>query len=92
VNLIAGGGDFMVIADKTGLDVETPLGTITASVSQFSLELQTSPAVPFSTTQSSSAESSRTPRLTVIVASGSVTIRHGGAITTLSAGDERVFF
>ncbi len=87
VKLVAGGGDFIVAANESGLNVETPLGNVATTGSRFSVILTTASPVQFSVT-----ESIRVPQLTIVVASGSVTIERGGKLTTLSAGDERVFF
>ncbi|HEY3966268.1 MAG TPA: FecR domain-containing protein [Planctomycetaceae bacterium] len=87
VKLVAGGGDVVVTGNQAVLNVETPLGNVATTGSQFSVILTTASPV-----QSSATESIRVPQLTVIVARGSVTIERGGKLMTLSAGDERVFF
>lgn len=86
VQLVTGGGQFHVPPDRARVRIETPLGTVTATGSQFSVNLMTASAVQFSVT-----EPIKLPHLTVVVASGAITIERGGLKTTLTAGDERVF-
>jgi ferric-dicitrate binding protein FerR (iron transport regulator) len=85
VQLESGGGEFHVLPGQGPLLVETTLGVVTATESQFSLDLKKLPG-DFSPT-----EPVTVPRLVVIVAQGSVTVTHGDVSTTLSAGQEQVF-
>jgi ferric-dicitrate binding protein FerR (iron transport regulator) len=87
VQLASGGGDFRVEPDQPSFRVETVLGVVTARDGQFSLDLVlTLPA------QVSPTELFELPRLVVVVAQGSVTVQQTDIFTTLSAGQERVFF
>jgi ferric-dicitrate binding protein FerR (iron transport regulator) len=85
LQLESGRGVFQVAAGKADLVVETELGVVTATDGKFSLELVTKP-VDFTPTEPVSL-----PRLTVVVALGSVTVERDGKSTTLSADQEQVF-
>jgi ferric-dicitrate binding protein FerR (iron transport regulator) len=86
VQLESGGGEFHVAAGQAPLEVETPLGVVTAAESQFSLDLLTKLPVAFSPTAPLAV-----PRLKVTVAQGAVSIKHGDVTTKLTAGQEQVF-
>ncbi|MBI3864884.1 MAG: FecR domain-containing protein [Planctomycetia bacterium] len=87
VQLVAGKGQFFAPADQPALRIETPLGSVSAADSRFTLELTTTTTQEILTT-----ESRRSPQLFVTVASGSVTFDRGGVKLTVNAGEEQVFF
>ncbi len=97
VRLDSGGGEFRVLPHQSGIRVETVLGVVTTAETvlgvvttaegQFTLDVVTTPSEQFSTT-----EVIPLPRLVVAVALGSVILEQAGTVTTLSAGEERVFF
>jgi len=86
VKLSSGGGDFDLQPGQPSFRVETELGVVKTDGGRFSLELVTtlpahvSPTIAFPL-----------PRLVVVVAQGSVTVKHEGMTTTLSAGEEHIF-
>ena len=86
VELASGGGEFIVRPDQPSYRVKTELGVVTTNDGRFSLNLVT--ALP---AHVSSTVELRLPRLVVVVALGSVTVKHAGVSTTLSAGQEQVF-
>jgi len=88
LKLESGGGDFHVEPGQPSFRVETRLGEVTTSGGRFSLDLITKLPDQVSPT---ATESIQLPRLVVIVALGSATVRQAGISTTLSAGEERVF-
>lgn len=87
LRLANGGGKFSVPSGQIALVIETPLGTVAAAGSRFSVILMTTSPVHFTV-----SEPIQMPQLTIAVASGTVTIERGGVTTTLAAGDEQVFF
>ena len=86
VQLASGGGEFGVQPDQPSYRVETVLGVVTTDGGRFSLDLVTTLPEHVSPTASF-----QLPRLLVVVAQGSVTIKHAGVSTTLSAGEEHIF-
>jgi hypothetical protein len=87
LQLVSGGGKFNIPSGQNALQIETPLGKISATGGRFSAILAT-----ISSVQISMTEPIEVPQLTIAVAGGSVTVERSGVTTTLSAGDERVFF
>ncbi len=86
VRLDSGGGEFRALPHQTGFRVETLLGVVTKADGRFTLDLVTTLPEQFSPT-----EVIPLPRLTIVVAQGTVIFEHAGTTTTLSAGEERVF-
>jgi hypothetical protein len=85
LQILSGGGLLQVPSNRAVLQVVTQLGTVSTAGSRFSLHLS-APA------QISTTEPVSVRQLAIVVHSGSVTVDRGGVMTTLSAGDERVFF
>lgn len=86
MQLETGGGEFFVPNKESYLRVQTELGILTGATGRFSLSLVTN-----TTEQISETETLPVPRLVVAVTQGSITIAHAAGITTLTAGQERVF-
>src|SRR5262249_34842781 len=86
LELTSGTGDFGAPGRNAPLRVETALGGVSASEGRLSLELMTT--LPDHVTAQQPIE---VPRLKVVVALGQVTVKRGGELTILSAGEERVF-
>ena len=84
----SGGGEFQRPAGSKPFRLETPLATVTAQQGRFSLKLIASPPPA----HYSPTTPGRYPRLAVSVADGSVAVRQGASLITLSAGDERIFY
>jgi hypothetical protein len=86
MQLSSGGGEFTVPHGQPGLRIETELGIVTGADCRFSLELGTTRPAPTAATQRLQG-----PRLIVVVAHGSVTVKREGVSTTLSAGEQQAF-
>lgn len=88
VQLATGGGQFHVAQrPEPAFDIKTVLGVVSTTGGRFSLDLVTT--LP---EQITPTERLRLPTLAVVVADGSVTVKHAGILTTLAAGEQHIFF
>ncbi len=88
VKLESGGGSFRVESGQPSFRVATRLGDVTTDAGKFSLDFITTLPEPVSPTAPMQVQ---LPRLVVAVAEGSVTVNRSGVMTTVAAGEERVF-
>ena len=86
LQLVSGGGDFVVPGGSSELRVETVLGVVASTGGRFQLDLVTSPAADLFP-----SAALRVPRLTVAVTQGTVTVEQAGIMALLAAGERRVF-
>jgi hypothetical protein len=87
VEIAQGGGDFQISGDAPTLSVETGLGRVTTSGGRFTLDFVTTMPPQFSLT-----EPLRLPQLVVAVVLGTAHVEHAGAVMTLGAGEQHIFF